>query len=699
MNENRLDQILIRLGYINEEQIRNALRKQRIHGGRIGTHLLNNKDVDEGKLAEALSLQHRVPAFDPDRDPISLEFVKTLPGELVSGNEVLPIDYDAGSGVLTMVVTDPKNEKALTAVKRGIKCTKIRILVTPEAVFANLVANLGIETEIDGMHKRVKLPDLFEQTEGHPAKDETQFLQPAEEKNLPKVLLISNEVFLKNFLGPIFEREGFDLLAPPDGNEIREHLNSGQVRKTLVAGDLAPQVRHWCRHRAPFLPGLDIIEFSRISTSLLDNLASYDRMYRSLTQSLRILTEAHAAQAGFTPPYDLLREDIGNLAKTLEMNRLAIDALQLAALLIVPTKTSVAAKNFLSSPEDDFAGINWHRTLEQAKFLEFPWPIDDAILAFREILSERVNLKECSDCDPEMALAGQILAIVWYHFYGVARGPCRSDGYVLTLKSELRKKSGLLARSEVVEAYLRLIERSAENLRATAYFQLFIVGKSDHNLIQFATRLRYLGYHPVQIGSLEEAAKMSERQPPAAIFVHEPSFPKEILVCASLFKKREDISLYAITMKNDPSQMLNLFDAGFDDVFPFPYNMDIVAARLRKTTTERPKPGRPGSFQAAFSAFSFTDLLQGLSQGLKSVKIDLVRSNGNKATIYLNRGRLEHASCGELRGPEAIYEVITWLDDGEFIVEPAKEFPEQNIEMSLESVLMEGCRILDESRA
>jgi hypothetical protein len=699
MNENRLDQILIRLGYINEEQIRNALQKQRIHGGRIGTHLLNNKDIDEGKLAEALSLQHRVPAFDPDRDPISLEFVKSLPGELISGNEVLPIDYDACSGILTMVMTDPKNEKALTDVKRVIKCTKIRILVTPEAVFANLVASLGIETEIDGMHNRIKLPDLFEQTEDHPAKVETRFLQPAEDKNLPKVLLISNEVFLKNYLGPIFEREGFDLLAPPGENEIREHLNSGQVRKTLVAGDLAPQVRHLCRHRAPFLPGLDIIEFSRISASLLDNLASYDGMYRSLTQSLRILTEAHAAQAAFTPPYDLLREDIGNLAKTLEMNRLAIDALQLAALLIVPTKTSVAAKNFLSSPEDDFAGIDWHRTLEQAKFLQFPWPVDDAIHAFREILSERVNLKEFSDCDPEMALAGQILALVWYHLYGVAREPCRSDGYALTLKSELRKKSGLLARSEVVEAYLRLIERSAESLRATAYFQLFIVGKSDHNLIQFVTRLRYLGYHPVQIGSLEEAAKMSERQPPAAIFIHEPSFPKEMLVCASLFKKRDDSSLYAITMENDPAQMLNLFDAGFDDVFPFPYNMDIVAARLRKTTMERPKPARPGSFQAAFSAFSFTDLLQGLSQGLKSVKIDLVRSNGNKATIYLNRGRLEHASCGELRGPEAIYEVITWLDDGEFIVAPAKEFPEQNIEMSLESVLMEGCRILDESRA
>jgi DNA-binding response OmpR family regulator len=422
-------------------------------------------------------------------------------------------------------------------------------------------------------------------------------------------------------------------------------------------------------------------------------------MYQSLTQSLKIITEAHASQAAFTPPYDLLREDIRGLAQTLEMNRLVIDALQLAALLIVPTKTSVATKNLVSSPEDDFAGIDWQRTFGQAKFIQFPWPVENALRAFREILSERVNLKELAARDPEMALAAQIMAIVWYHFYGVSREPIHSDSYALTVKTELRKKSSLLARSEVIEAYLRLIERSSEDLRATAYYQLFIVGKNDHNLMQFATRLRHLGYHPIHIGSLEEAARMTERQPPTAIFIHEPSFPKEMLICSSLFKKKESVSLYAITIENDPSKVLNLFDAGFDDVFLFPHNMDIVAARLRKTTKEAQKPGRPGSFQAAFSAFSLTDLLQGLSQGLKSVKVDLVRSNGTKATIYLNRGQLEHAACGEFRGPEAIYEVITWLDDGEFFVEPAEEFPEQNIAMPLESVLMEGCRILDESNA
>jgi hypothetical protein len=152
------------------------------------------------------------------------QFVKNIPGELIACHEVLPINYDAGSGILTMVVTDPKNEKNLVEVKRLIKCSTIRLLVTPEAVFAKLVADLELDAEIDGPHQMVKLPDLFDQAENILVEQENSQLKTVPEKNLPKVLMISNEAFLKNFLGAIFEREGLHLVAPLDGNEIRSHL-------------------------------------------------------------------------------------------------------------------------------------------------------------------------------------------------------------------------------------------------------------------------------------------------------------------------------------------------------------------------------------------------------------------------------------------------------------------------------------------
>lgn len=135
-----------------------------------------------------------------------------------------------------------------------------------------------------------------------------------------------------------------------------------------------------------------------------------------------------------------------------------------------------------------------------------------------------------------------------------------------------------------------------------------------------------------------------------------------------------------------------------------PRDTDLVAARLRKALRvtaadgSGAAPARPGSFQATFTAFAFTDLMQTLSQSLKSVRITLTRPDGEGAVIHLDRGQLTHAESGPLRGAEAVYRVIAWEDDGSFAVEPVSDFPEPNIGLPLESILMEGCRLLDESR-
>jgi hypothetical protein len=57
-----------------------------------------------------------------------------------------------------------------------------------------------------------------------------------------------------------------------------------------------------------------------------------------------------------------------------------------------------------------------------------------------------------------------------------------------------------------------------------------------------------------------------------------------------------------------------------------------------------------------------------------------------------------HATLGEVQGEEAVYRVIAWEDQGEFTVREESRFPEATIQVSPESVLMEGCRLLDESK-
>jgi hypothetical protein len=102
-------------------------------------------------------------------------------------------------------------------------------------------------------------------------------------------------------------------------------------------------------------------------------------------------------------------------------------------------------------------------------------------------------------------------------------------------------------------------------------------------------------------------------------------------------------------------------------------------------------------FWGGFATLSFIDLLQVLAQAAKSVRMDLVGPEGEKAKVYLRRGRMVHAQCGEAAGVDAIYRIIGWGEDGSFEVHPADEFPPDNVFEANEAILMEGCRLMDEA--
>jgi len=148
---------------------------------------------------------------------------------------------------------------------------------------------------------------------------------------------------------------------------------------------------------------------------------------------------------------------------------------------------------------------------------------------------------------------------------------------------------------------------------------------------------------------------------------------------------------------------LNLLDIGANDVFGPTHEFDLMAARLNHAIRNQAKlapaaQSGTGQFSATFEVFSFLDLIQTLGHGKKSVRIDLTRSDGDQATLFMERGRLVHGTAGEETGNEAVYRVIAWEEDGEFTVHQEETFPEPTIQASVESLLMEGCRLLDEGR-
>lgn len=699
----RLDKILLDLGYVTEEQIKQALQRQKSHGGRFGSHLVYYKSVTEEQLAHALSLQQEIPAFNPDEQQIQYDAVKRVPAELAERNLLLPIEFDREAGSLSLAIADPGNTEGIDAAKRMFHCVDIDLYIAPESLLRELITRHYHGEDADEERKEIiELPELFDSacdqsrmSNAEPAE------QAAHDTDRGSVLMVSRAPFLAKFLTPIFEREGLHLHVLSGQEELTGALKTNSYDFVLVSGEEKGRFRKWIEEKSIPAPSCDVIPFTTVSNSILENPAPYSAVIQSLHRSLRIIAELRCRLTPHTPPYELICRDLQFLAEAFGMSRLAQDALHAAALLVVPQEAHRDPEPAAFGGGNDPFPIEIHKTIEYARSLHFPWCIEDLLVTFFGIYLERKQPSGAEPIPEDTLLAARLLAIVWHRHTALGNSHTTLDEHLNAIKTGLRNQSEKLAPADIIETYIRIIEQSEQELREQSYYQLFIVGEANNVVDLFATRLKHMGYHPVRIYDLEEAQRMCSRIPPTAVFVHSESFPDEVMGCKDLFKSDSSVLLYAISIERDPRQTLELFDAGYDDVFAPPHDFNIIAARLRKSFQKNseamPDRIKSGGFRAGFKALSFTDLVQALGQSQKSVRIRLTKSTGDKADIYMKDGRLVHAESGTITGEDAVYEIIKWDEDGEYIVEPEKEFPPATIEKSNESILMEGCKLLDES--
>ncbi|MCZ6767287.1 MAG: DUF4388 domain-containing protein [bacterium] len=693
MNIERLDHILIRLGLVTDEKLQEALKRQRSNGGRLGSHLIALGYLTEEQFVSALAEQYGVPAFDEATQEVDPDVVDKLPVDLAEKFYAVPIGME-GPKTLKLVVADPENREIVASVKQATGANRIVLFVAGEAAIKKLIQR-HYRGDVIESNRIIDLPELFDDI----GKRTTR--RPGDEPNEERhVLLVGKSVYLMNLLGPVFEREGYKLHLATNLSEVENTLSKEPIHHLLVSENDVERFSAWLRKSGFQLGQMELSSYGNLGATLLQNPVPYRRVIRSLLRSLQIIAELRCASAGWIPPYVLICNDIHNLARNLGVRRLATDGLQVASYLLVPAGAPSG-----TSPKRNtttaLAFVDLDKSLEHAKSLHFPWDVEGVLRAFREYLSGDRDPNETEETISEVSLAAQVLAIVWYRRVIFRNVEGSTEKAVAKIKSGLKKQAGKLASLEVVEAYIRLFDRHNESRETGSFNQIFIVGRVDSLTKKFESHLSASGFSTFIVDDLAEAHDLCKRQTPAALLIHRESFPDEISHAIRFFKLNSAVLLYAITKTSDSSVILDLLDMGFDDVFSHPYDFEIIAARISKSvrgiSQKTRKPDKPRGFSANFKAFAFIDLIQTLGHSRKTVHVSLHNTADESADIYLRKGKLVNGECGKLTGVEAIYRVIAWRENGAFAAEPEEHFPPDNIFESNETILMEGCRLLDES--
>ncbi len=159
----RLGDLLVRSKVITNEQLEQALKKQKEGGGRLGSVLVKLGFLTDEEVTNFLSRQYGVPAINLQFFELDPNVVKLIPQETARKHQILPLSRVGAS--LTIAMVDPTNVFAMDDIKfmtgfniEPVVASESSIMECIEKAYAapdqqenldDIMASMGDETDIE----------------------------------------------------------------------------------------------------------------------------------------------------------------------------------------------------------------------------------------------------------------------------------------------------------------------------------------------------------------------------------------------------------------------------------------------------------------------------------------------------------------------------------------------------------------------
>jgi len=166
-------------------------------------------------------------------------------------------------------------------------------------------------------------------------------------------------------------------------------------------------------------------------------------------------------------------------------------------------------------------------------------------------------------------------------------------------------------------------------------------------------------------------------------------------------KETGNIPFVFLASQKEIDERLRMVVDGVEDYFVKPFFVRDLAQQVRRITARllqeqmETQGARGGNVTGKLSEMSLLDWMTSLEQGRKTCAL-VLRSGGDMCTMFFNEGQASHAVYGELKGDEAVFQVLRWTE-GDWELDFSQTTAEHTTTMSTQGLMMEGLRLLDEA--
>ncbi len=538
----------------------------------------------------------------------------------------------------------------------------------------------------------------------------------------PKAVLIFNrDDRQRNLLRSLLKNEEHGVFDTGDSLEALRILQEENVGLVLVGSELKGMSKQDFKSLIEKLrPGVGSIfispfsekaeEFSvniqellKLVRDYLDSMSVIDRELSGMKKfsysiADRLLQIFSVNDKYFFNNNHLVAELSRKIAIKMGLEDTLVEAIQMAALLrdlgkLMIHQQILEENKRLSQFELTPMRAHSSYTVQILRQVEFPWNLDPIISQHHEYYDGSgypLGLK-----GREISIGARIICVADSYYAMTTDRPYRRAMTKDQALLEIRKNAGSQFDPEVVEIFLSVVrEEPAEKIQKKS----ILIFEREANI----AAMMKLGM-PVEewdivhtANSVDAFGGIRQKRPELVIADIDTLGPEAFMKFYQTVQQRFPVRFLIIAPNKD---YLKSFLIDVDHILR-PVTIDALAAKVKSMLSEPPvsvaREGDSG-LSGRIEDFSLSDIIQILSLGLKTAKVEIVGTKG-KGILYLSHGKIVNASAGSLRGPEAFYELMGW-EEGKFSILHGQSTNEINVTSDTMHLLLEASRIIDERDA
>ena len=696
----RLDEILIEEGLVSQEQITEALMRQKVSGGKFGSQLLYYRYIDETGLVKALAKQMNCEGVILSQVDISDDVIKLINPKQALARKIIPFAFDQKTGTLKIACENPADHHLAKEIEFIVSGKFVKLYVAAELAIEAALHKYYLGKNISLNEKlSVELPDLI-------AGDGETVLIDLEETQLQvkssrTILIVTDEEYSASLYQTILERDNYkaticDSLAKASGL-----IDDNAFQAVLIKESITGEKQTFFDKLRKVSPRTIVRTFTE-SSNLILGTAALENLGEMLNRNLVLFTSLLSSRQNLPENHGSL---VGQYVERL-CRRMGLPVKDRLTITNAAYMHDLARFYYHSLEGKDYSTII-ELSARLLQSLDYP----EVIVGMLNSMYKNPETGKSKSLPLEI-LGGNIITIVDLFYENVELNQKMTLDKFDAIKKKLRGLSNTLFLNEVVEAFIGMMQEEILNLQTLPQIgQILIFTNDPESSYPLELRLQNEGFRIVSETNELSLTTMYGRSRPDILVLALKGSAEEVIALVEKLAGEgivyAETPTFLLAPKESAAELATAYEKGIEDVIVINGHFDLLAVKIRKIQTQLQKkigeargentktPGAKGRL----ADMNLIDLMQALAPGRKTVKlsINLNDSPDNQLVIFLNKGNIVYGMYQDKTGAEAIYEGMTWTD-GQWVVEPVGEdaLPEPNNQLSNDAILMEGAYRLDE---